>query len=221
MCGIRGSVPEACIEPLRDRLVATRYRRRLCILNAQFAAEFVNHSATDMTGSCSYWMVRPRLFSLCDARFREVSSPDRGTAPSRLRPVSPRPQSSRSSFWTELTDFAFVQQGHFRTDFLPPDQWSRRQAKTAFCLIHTPHYALLQARLRAIMATLLRSCFDSFSIRFGRARARARWGRGVGGRPGPGYVSNKRARKQKQGRSGHGGEGTEALRGDGVPFAVG
>ena len=61
---------------------------------------------------------------------------------------------------------------HSRTDFIPPDQWSRRQAKTAFELIHTPHWARLQARLRALMATLLRSCFDSFSIRSGRARAR-------------------------------------------------
>jgi hypothetical protein len=63
---------------------------------------------------------------------------------------------------------------HFRTDFIPPDQWSRRQAKTAFLLIHTPHGARLQARLRALMVTLLRSCFDSFSIRSGRARAPAR-----------------------------------------------
>ena len=31
----------------------------------------------------------------------------------RLRPVSPRPQSSRSSFWTERTDFAFVQRDAF------------------------------------------------------------------------------------------------------------
>ena len=75
---------------------------------------------------------------------------------------------------------------HFRTDFPPPDQWSRRQAKTAFCLIHTPHCARLQARLRALMATLLRSCFDSFSIRSGRARARARWSGGGWGQAGTG-----------------------------------
>ena len=81
---------------------------------------------------------------------------------------------------------------HFRTDFIPPDQWSRRPAKTAFGLIHTPHCARLPARLRALVATLLRS-FHSFSIRSGRARARARGVAGVGGRPGPGYVSNRRA----------------------------
>ena len=35
------------------------------------------------------------------------------SAGGRLRPVSPRPQSSRSSFWTERTDFAFVQRDAF------------------------------------------------------------------------------------------------------------
>ena len=42
------------------------------------------------------------------------SSPsNRPSANGRLRPVSPRPQSSRSSFWTERTDFAFVQRDAF------------------------------------------------------------------------------------------------------------
>jgi hypothetical protein len=68
---------------------------------------------------------------------------------------------------------------HFRTDFISPDQWSRRPAKTAFRLIHTPHGARLPARLRPLLATLLRACFDSLSIRSGRARARARWSGGA------------------------------------------
>ena len=76
----------------------------------------------------------------------------------------------------------------------PPDQWSRRQAKTAFGLIHTPHCARLQARLRAprghSLAILFRFFFDPLRTRPGASQGE--W-RGVGGRPGPGYVSNKRA----------------------------
>ena len=75
---------------------------------------------------------------------------------------------------------------HFRTDSIPPDQWSRRPAKTAFGLIHTPHCTRLQARLRPHVATLLRSGFDSFSIRSGRARAPARCSGGGWGPAGTG-----------------------------------
>ena len=117
----------------------------------------------------------------------------RQAARGRPRPVSPRPQAAVRHSGRNVQTLHSFSGTHFRTDFIPPDQWSRRQAKTAFVLIHTPHGARLQARLRALMATRLRSCFDSFSIRSGRARARAGWGGGVGGRPGPGYVSNKRA----------------------------
>ena len=97
---------------------------------------------------------------------------------------------------------------HFRTDFIPPINGRVAKPKPPFVLIHTPHCTRLQARLRPLLATLLRSCFDSFSIRSGRARARARveW-RGLGaGRDRGMYQINGR-RKQQQGRSGHGREG--------------
>ena len=99
---------------------------------------------------------------------------------------------------------------HFRTDSIPPDQWSRRPAKTAFGLIHTPHCAPLQTRLRPLVVTLLRFRFDSFSIRSGRARARARcsgagWGRRdrgmyqINGRRG--VVRLSRQRRNERGES--------------------
>ena len=132
----------------------------------------------------------------------------RPTASGRLRPVSPRPQSSRSSFWTERTDFAFVQRDAFpyrlyspRSMVASPSQ-NRLWADT-YPALRTPASAAPRPPGHSL-AIRFRFFFDPLRTRPGTGQVQ--W-RGLGaGRDRGMYQINGR-RKQQQGRSGHGGEG--------------
>ena len=126
----------------------------------------------------------------------------------RLRPVSPRPQSSRSSFWTERTDFAFVQRDAFpyrlyspRSMVASPSQ-NRLWADT-YPALRTPAGPAPRPHGHSL-AILFRFFFDPLRTRPGTGQGE--W-RGLGaGRDRGMYQINGR-RKQQQGRSGHGREG--------------
>ena len=132
----------------------------------------------------------------------------RQAARGRLRPVSPRPQSSRSSFWTERTDFAFVQRDAFpyrlyspRSMVASPSQ-NRLWADT-YPALRTPAGPAPPPRGHSL-AILFRFFFDPLRTRPGTGQGE--W-RGLGaGRDRGMYQMNGR-RKQQQGRSGHGREG--------------
>ena len=123
----------------------------------------------------------------------------------RLRPVSPRPQSSRSSFWTERTDFAFVQRDAFpyrlyspRSMVASPSQ-NRLWADT-YPALRTPADPAPRPDGHSL-AILFRFFFDPLRTRPGTGQAE--W-RGLRAGRDRGMYQIDGRRKQQQGRSGKG-----------------